>query len=653
MGACQVNVGRAPLFFQYYYEKLTQYIYIMKKIFAIVLLLVAITAKATDFTDVSVTVSGMTTTFDNGKLLIKIDSNGRVSSIKFNKNHELLASNGVYFDYTTANGNQGLSPSKVEVIKNTAEMCEVLYSATSGNTIFQQGYIVRKNVAGIYTYVIATGTSTSASEPIKEARVCTRLVSDMLNGYVDYRMNGKIPSNSEMTEAEKTENTVQDATYYLSDGSIYTKYNWANYVERDTVHGLSNGYYGLWNIPVSYEWLNGGPERQELMVHATSKSPITIQMLQGEHFGGQAMVLNDGEKKLYGPFLIYTNYNSPTITGPILNAQRRALTERDDWPYQWFDNDLYPKERGTVSGHLSVTTGQRNDKVRVILAQEKGVDPMRQVHGYQFWTTTDENGDFVIKNVRPGNYFLYAYAQAGDVTDMLEVDDITVTEGEQSLGTINWTPVKYSNLLWMIGENNRRSDEFCMSDTVRQYGLWKLVPQNLTYTIGTSDPKKDWYYAQCQKDGTWTIKFNLDQTYAGTAALTASLAGCTGTGTTVTVAVNGTTRATWKPGINDAGIYRSAVNSGFHHLQTCTFPASSLKNGSNTITLKMTGNGSNGGFMYDCLKLEAGDIVTAVNGVIADETAKNSPKIKKIIKGNQLLIGTANGIFTAVGAQVK
>ena len=626
----------------------------MKKFFTFILLLAAIIAKATDFSDVSVTVSGMTTTFDNGKLLIKIDSNGRVSSIKFNKNHELLASNGVYFDYTTADGNKGLSPSKVEIIKNTPDMCEVLYSATSGNTIFQQGYIVRKNVAGIYTYVIATGTATSASEPIKEARVCTRLVSDMLNGYVDYRMNGKIPSNSEMAEAEKEENTVQDATYYLSDGTtIYTKYNWANYVERDTVHGLSSGYYGLWNIPVSYEWLNGGPERQELMVHATSKSPITIQMLQGEHFGGQAMVLDDGEKKLYGPFLIYTNYNSPSITGPILNAQRRAVAEQVEWPYQWFDNDLYPKARGTVSGHLNVTTGQRNDKVRVILAQEKGVDPMRQVHGYQFWATTDENGDFTVKNVRPGNYVLYAYAQAGDVTDMLEVDDITVTEGEQSLGTINWTPTKYTNLLWMIGENNRRSDEFCMSDTVRQYGLWNLVPQNLTYTIGTSDPKKDWYYAQCRKDGTWTIKFDLDQTYTGDAVLTASLAGCTGTGTTVTVGVNGSTKATWKPGVNDAGIYRSAVNSGFHHLLNCTFAASLLKKGTNTITLKMTGNGSNGGFMYDCLKLEAGDIVTAVNSVTADETADNSPKVKKIIKGNQLLIETANGIFTAVGAQVK
>lgn len=625
----------------------------MKKFLTIICLLAAITVKATEFTDVSVTVSGMTTTFDNGKLLIKVDSNGRVSSIKYNKSHELLASNGVYFDYTTANGNQGLSPTKVEIIKNTAELCEVLYSSTSGNTVFQQGFIVRKNVAGIYTYVIATGTATSASEPIKEARVCSRLASDMLNGYVDWRMNGKIPTNSEMAEAEKEENTVQDATYYLTDGSVYTKYNWANYVERDTVHGLSSGYYGLWNIPVSYEWLNGGPERQELMVHATSKSPITIQMLQGEHFGGQAMVLDEGEKKLYGPFLIYTNYVSPTITGPILNAQRRAATEQAEWPYQWFDNDLYPKVRGTVSGHLNVTTGQRNDKVRVILAQEKGVDPMKQVHGYQFWATTDENGDFTIKNVRPGNYSLYAYAQAGEVTDMLEVDDITVTEGEQSLGTVNWTPKKYENLLWIIGENNRRSDEFHYSDTVRQYGLWNLVPQNLTYTIGESDPKKDWYYAQCKKDGTWTIKFDLDKTYTGNAVLTASLAGCTGTGSTVTVGVNGSTKGTWKPGINDAGIYRSAVNSGYHHRLECTFLASALKVGTNTITLKMTGNGSNGGFMYDCLKLETGDIVTAIDNVKDDETVEKAVSVKKLIRNGKLLVETANGTYNAAGAQVK
>lgn len=606
---------------------------------------------ATDFTDVSMTVSDMNVTMNNGKIIVKIGSNGRVSSYKFNQSKELLASNGIYFDYTTAQGNKSLSPSKITVIKNTPEICEVLYSATSGNTIFEQGYIMRKNVAGIYTYVIATGTATSANEPIKEARVCTRLSETMLQGYVDWRMNGTIPSNIEMGVAETEENTVQDATYYLADGSIYTKYDWANYIDRDTLHGLSDNYYGIWNIPVSYEWINGGPERQELTVHATSKSPITIQMLQGEHLGGLAMALENGEKKLYGPFLIYSNMAFPKITGPIKDAQAMAEQQKEEWPFQWFDNTLYPKVRANVKGHLHVTTNQRNDSVRIILAQEKGKDPITHTHGYQFWTETDTNGDFELKNVRPGTYQLYAYATRGDVTDMLELNDIVVEEGEQSLGTIEWTPERYSNPLWIIGQNDRRSSEYCLSDNKRQYGLWNSVPANLTYVIGESQPQKNWYYAQT-KSGTWTIGFTLDKKYSGTACLTASLAGATHSGATVTVKVNGTKRATWKPGVNDASIYRSAVQSGRHHLVTCKFDASTLKVGYNTITLTMSGNGSNGGFMYDCLKLEAGELVTSINDIISEE-AQPTPHVTKAIRNGQLVIIVGDAIYNVAGVRIE
>ena len=596
--------------------------------------------------DVTMSVSGMTTKMTDGTWSITINSNGRVSSLQ-RKGTEFLASNGIYFDYTTSEGNKGLSPSKVTIIKQTAEHCEVLYSATSGNTIFEQGFIMRKGVNGIYSYVIATGTATSANEPIKEARVCSRLADNMLNGYVDWRMNGRIPSNSEMAEAEKSENTIQDATYRLADGSIYTKYNWANYIERDTLHGLyGNTYYGLYNIPVSYEWINGGCERQELTVHATSKSPITIQMLQGEHFGGQAMVLNEGEKKLYGPFLICTTYSK----NPVKTASIQAAAEAAAWPYQWFENDLYPRERGIVRGHLNVMTGQRNDSVRIILAQEKGKDPMEMTHGYQFWTLTDANGDFELKNVRPGSYNLFAYAKAGEVTDMLEQDDIVVSAGDNSLGTIEWTPTKYSELLWMIGQNDRRSSEFHYSDTIRQYGLWELVPKNLTFTIEHSDEQKDWYYAQVQKDGTWTIAFTLDKTYSGKAHLTASLAGCTGNGSTVAVKVNGTQQGTWKPGVNDAATYRSAVNSGRHHLLTLDFDASTLKKGSNTIALTMSGNGSNGGFMYDCIKLEAGDLVTGIDEVTGSPALSVKPA--KYIHNGRLVIEKGGQRFTVDGRRM-
>ena len=593
--------------------------------------------------DVTMSVSGMTTKMSDGMWSITINSSGRVSSLQ-RKGTEFLASNGIYFDYTTSEGNKGLSPSKVTIIKNSAEHCEVLYSATSGNTIFEQGFIMRKGVPGIYSYVIATGTATSANEPIKEARVCSRLADGMLNGYVDWRMNGRIPSNSEMTTAEKEENTIQDATYKLADGSIYTKYNWANYIERDTLHGLrDNSYYGLYNIPVSYEWINGGCDRQELTVHATSKSPITIQMLQGEHFGGQAMVLNEGEKKLYGPFLICTTYSK----NPVSSARNQWVKEVAEWPYQWFENDLYPRERGTVRGHLNVTTGQRNDSVRIILAQEKGKEPIEMMHGYQFWTLTDANGDFEIKNVRPDTYNLFAYAKAGEVTDMLEQDDITVSAGDNNLGTIDWTPKKYTQMLWMIGQNDRRSSEFKYSDALRQYGLWEQVPANLTYTIGQSNEATDWYYAQTQKGGTWTVKFNLDERPAGRVYLTASLAGCSGIGSTITVKVNGTQRATWKPGVNDACIYRSAINSGRHYVFTTDFINTGLKVGENTVTFTYSGGGSKDGIMYDCIKMEAGEVVTGIDNVTIGTKTAHQP-VKYLHQG-RLVIERDGQLYTVDG----
>ena len=599
----------------------------------------------------TMTVSGMSVTMSNQigtrKLVAKINSAGRVSSLTLGGT-ELLGSNGIYFDYTTAQGNKGLSPTKINVVKQTADYCEVLYSAESGNTIWQQGFIMRRGVQKLYTYVIATGTETSAQEPIKEARICTRTAETLLYGYVDYRMNGKIPSNSEMATAEKEENTIQDATYRLTDGSIYTKYNWANYVERDTLHGLNNGrYHGIYNIPVSYEWLNGGPERQELTVHATSKSPITIQMLQGEHFGGQAMVLNAGEQKLYGPIVICPTYS----TDPVAYARNQAVADAAEWPFQWFENDLYPRERGTVRGRLNVTTGQRADSVRVILAQESGKDPMTMMHGYQFWAMTDADGNFEVQHVRPGQYNLFAYAKAGDVTDMLEQDGITVTAGDNDLGTVTWTPKKYTQLLWMIGQNDRRSSEFHFSDALRQYGLWEQVPQNLTYTIGESNERTDWYYAQTRNNGTWTVRFNLDERPAGRAYLTASVAGCSGTGSTITVSVNGTQRAQWKPGVNDACVYRSATSSGRHYLFTTDFLNTGLRVGENTVTLKLTGAGSKDGIMYDCIKLEAGSAVTGIDDVTAAPTA--SAQSVKYLRDGRLVIERGGIRYAADGRAIR
>ena len=79
---------------------------------------------------------------------------------------------------------------------------------------------------------------------------------------------------------------------------------------------------------------------------------------------------------------------------------------------------------------------------------------------------------------------------------------------------------------------------------------------------------------------------------------------------------------------NDAATYRSAVNSGRHHLMTLDFDASALKKGTNTISFTMSGNGSNGGFMYDCIKLEAGKAIS--NGI------SDVMNLNKEIRGNDV-----------------
>lgn len=562
--------------------------------------------------DVTVSQSGNAVTLSNGIVTLKIGSNGRVNTLAYGTNSNLLASSGIYFDYT-ADKNTGLEPSKVEIVKHTADYAEVLYSNTSANLRFQQGYILRKGVSGVYTYIVANGTELSSGVNLREARVCTRLGSSFLNGYVDDRMNGKIPSNSEMAVAEKAENTVQDATYRLTDGSVYTKYNWAQYVVNDSVHGLMNNVMGVWNIPCSHEWLNGGPMRQELTVHATSKSPITIQMIQGEHFGASAQSFADGERKLYGPFFIYVNKG--TRDKMLADAKAQASLQQSQWPFEWFSHELYPLDRSTVTGRIHVTTGQRCDSIRVVLA-EPDKDVYAQGKGYIFWAMTDRDGTFCIPHVRKGSYALYAYAMAGDVTDELQQKDITVTEADTQLGTIDWTPACYEHKLWQIGENNRLSDGFRYSDTLRAYGLWTLPPTNLTYRVGESREADDWYYAQTQ-NGTWTVDFDVDKTYTGNVCLTASVAGAANS-PKVAVGVNGQNKANWTF-YNDAAIYRSGVLGGRHSVQTCTFPASLLKKGRNKVTFTMSGIKNNGGVMWDCIKLEAGQkVVSAVSLPVAD-----------------------------------
>ncbi len=573
----------------------------------------ALSASAQDAPTVKL--NGMNSSLDNGLLQLRIGTNGRANYMRAGDGKvNLLSDNGIYFDYTAA-ANAGLSPDKIEIVRQDDDMVEVLYSNTKSDLQWQQGYILRKGVKGVYTYVIANGTPTSSEVSVREARVCTRLSATFLNGYVDEEMQGRIPSNAEMAAVESS-HQIQDATYEMPDGSIYTKYNWAQFIASDLFHGLMNTRNGVWNIPVSYEWLNGGPMRQELTVHATSKSPITIQMLQGEHLGGAAQTYYDGERQIFGPIFIYLN-SGETLDEMIADARREALEQQAQWPFQWFENELYPRERATVKGTIKVSGHSQPDSVQVVLAQPGG-EIIRQGKDYIFWAATDAEGNFEIKNVRPGNYALYAYALAGDITEEMEQSDINVTPGTVDLGTIEWAPYTFGNLVWCIGSNNRRADTWNLSKHPRAYGLWKEVPANLTFIPGVSVEAEDFYYAQCH-NGTWSIEYDLAEVPAEGLRLTASVSATTNK-PKVTVKSNSQTVATWSFPNNDATIYRSATQAGRHCVTMADIPASALVAGHNKLDLTMSGIGGNGGIMYDVIKLE-GDVQSGIVSVSSEDAS--------------------------------
>jgi len=556
----------------------------------------------------SIDATARTATMSNGIITIGIASSGMVTSLKHNGT-ELISGGKFYLDYTDSASNKAFGPNAIRIEKQNSDYAEVVYSKTTGPIILEQGFILRKNVSGIYTYVTVKGTSTATK--VLEMRIVYRVNPTLFTyGYVTDRMQGLLPSVADMAAVNGT--PVMDATYQLPDGTIYTKYNWTNYIVQDSVHGIMSTSEGIWAIPVSHEYVNGGPMKQELTVHTTNTTPLVLQMLQGQHMGAAAQTFKTGDEKIYGPFLIYVNSGS-SYGDMIADAKAQVPIQKAQWPFSWLTNSLYTLDRTKVSGNINITPGLNKDKIQVVLAQP-GSDIYDQGKQYMYWALTDKEGNYSIDHVRPGSYTLYMYATSGEVTDEYSVNNQIVSGQTTILDTVNWRPTKYQNLLWMIGENDRMSTGFHYSDTIRQYGLYDLPPATVNYVIGTSKPENDWYYAQT-KAGSWTVTFNNPKAQTGNAVLTASIAGV-GNSPNVDVYVNSIKKTTWAF-TNDASVYRSAVLGGRHGLKTLTFPASALAVGQNTLKFTISNLGTRGGVIYDCIKLEAGSVYTAIDNIVS------------------------------------
>ncbi len=325
----------------------------------------------------------------------------------------------------------------------------------------------------------------------------------------------------------------------------------------------------------------------------------------------------------------------------------------------------HKNERGNVSGQivlddpLAPTPFTKFTKLTVGLAHPdyaggggfggggRAVDWVHDAKYYQFWNDGSADGKFTLTNVRPGNYTLHAFA-TGVLGEFAQAN-ITVEAGKNiDLGKLVWKPVRYGTQVWDIGYPDRTGNKFFKGDGAN-YWLWGwsvryplLFPNDITYTVGKSDYHKDWFFEQVphntttfwlnpaakdpanqqfgwmntlptggqnewrsigagSKANTWTIKFNLDKTSPGYAALRVSLAGADGGGG-LNVTVNGTDVGTIYPTSTNALRYNT--DRGVWQEHTQTFDAALLKQGENQIQLTVPAGDLDSGVVYDYLRLE-------------------------------------------------
>ncbi|XP_064947634.1 probable rhamnogalacturonate lyase B [Musa acuminata AAA Group] len=519
-------------------------------------------------------------------------------------------------------------------------------------------FVMLRGSSGFYTYAIYEHLQGWPDFNLGETRVAFKLRKDMFHYMAIADNRQRIMPMPEDREAGRSRRLGYAEAVRLTNpinadlrGEVDDKYQYSSENKDSMVHGWisSDPSVGFWVITPSNEFKSGGPVKQDLTSHA---GPTSLAIFVSSHYTGDDIVprVRNGEywKKVFGPVFIYLNSASTKSDPKLLweDAKKQARVEEGSWPYKFPASKDFQKseQRGSVSGRLLVVDEPaNNDSVNGNAAFVGLASPgeagswQRDSKGYQFWERADVEGNFYIKNVRTGVYNLYAWVP-GFIGDYKSSVNITVTSGNHiDLGNLVYRPPRDGPTLWEIGIPDRSAAEFFVPDPdpkyinrlyvnhpdrFRQYGLWAryadLYPdQDLMYTVGVSDYKKDWFYAHVtRKHGqasyqatTWQIKFPLNNVHRnGTYKLRLALASAALS--EIQVRFNNPIvqqPAHFTTGLigRDNSIARHGIH-GLYWLFSIDVDSSWLLEGDNIIFLTQTRSVSPfQGVMYDYIRLEA------------------------------------------------
>ena len=571
-------------------------------------------------------------------------------------------------------------------------------------------YALGRGESGIYVYAIFTHPASYRAGGVgSESRYITRLnqTFDWITVDKDRNMLECAPTDwgTGVVVHAKEQRILTKGVY---KNSVEHKYSYSGVQYKTPAYGWSStkDHVGIWFINPTVEYLSGGPTKLELDAHYGDNGdpdPIILDYWDGGHYDTGARVsIAAGEEwtKVIGPIFVYVNAlekpkatpqaeldtlaataGNPTVPASWhdnanalwQDALVQAKKETAKWPYAWVNGVDYPHldQRGTVTGQIVLsdplapkTESHKLSHLTVGLAHpDNGAASwIHSAKYYQFFSDGTEDGRFTLTKVRPGDYTLHAFADG--VLGEFAQADITVTAGKTvNLGKLVWKPVRYGTQMWEIGYPDRTGDKFFKGDGANNW-LWGwnlryalLFPNDITYTVGKSDYRKDWFfeevphatdlsfvnpeakdaanqrfgwvkgesldqYPQTNQTGpwsiygkgrttVWTIKFNVAKPEHGLAALRVALAGVNGLRDGLAVGLNGQSigaigddRDPDNARLTTTNSIRYNADKGLSQERTLRFDAALLKSGENEMTFTVPAGDLQSGVVWDYLRLE-------------------------------------------------
>jgi len=597
-------------------------------------------------------------TMSNSIVTAKVSrQNGDLTSLQF-KGMEMLEFKsghpGGYWSHDTTGGTDLISKVTIDPRSNGGARAEVSVKGISGGRKMGHGpgaardgdfpadieirYSLGRGEPGVYTYCTFEHQADYPAATMTEARYCVKVATPFDWMTLDDKRTMRYPAD--LHEGDKY--------MYTAVQYDHPVYGWLSTTRN----------VGFWLVNPSMEYLSGGPTKVEFLCHRDT-TPVAAGCIhnywRSSHYGGAAVEVGQGEHwtKVIGPFFLYLNSGSdPQATWN--DAKAYAAKEAARWPYEWVAGVDYPRrnDRTTVKGQFVLIDPQRphagTPNLLVGLTQAtytspytpagrggapgspRRIDWQTDAKYYQFWARGDDQGRFVVPNVRAGTYTLRAMADG--VLGEYAKADVTVEPGRTiDLGRLEWQPVRRGRQLWDVGIPNRTATEFFkgedFADPEISLKYATLMPNDVNYVIGKSDFRKDWFFQQVPHNidpnarvvpyvgvrgrgraTPFAITFELPHAPRGKATL--RLAIC-GTGARqIEVAVNGQAAGQVALPAGDGAIARHSIQ-GIWYERELAFDAALMRQGTNVLKLVVPEGPINNGVIYDYVRLELDESASA------------------------------------------